>query len=136
MVSFFLFVARRLPMAFGALGIWFAVERWSRFHTLPRHASARFCGNCFLAAVGVPTELGLLGLLVLAISLLKIPCCNRNVIPWCCAAMGIFLTPAIIGAVRVRIFHVAKYEGDVRKDPAEAGRRQQRVVARRDADLP
>ena len=97
MVSFFLFVASRLPMAFGALGIWFAFERWSWFHTLPRHASARFCGNCFLAAVGVPTELGLLGLLVLAISLLKIPYGNRNVIPWCGAAIGIFLTPAIIG---------------------------------------
>jgi len=31
-------------MAFAVLGIWFAVERWSWFHALPRHASARFCG--------------------------------------------------------------------------------------------
>src|SRR2546423_151467 len=97
MVSFFLFLASRLPMALGVLGIWFAVERWFWFHTLPRHASARICGNCFLAAVGVPTELGLLGLLVLSVSLLKIPYRNRNVIHWCCAAAGIFLTPAVIG---------------------------------------
>jgi hypothetical protein len=97
MVSFFLFVASRLPMAFGLFGVWFAVERWFWFHTLPRHASTRFCGNCFLAAVGVPTELGLLGLLMFAGSLLKIPYFNRNASTWFFAAVSILLTPALIG---------------------------------------
>ena len=97
MVSFLPFLVSGLRMAFGVLGIWFAVERWFWFHTLPKYASARFCGNCFLAAVGVPTELGLVGLLVLAVSSLKIPYCNRNVVLWGCAVLGIFLTPQLIG---------------------------------------
>jgi hypothetical protein len=97
MVPFFLFVVNRLPLAFGIFGVWFAVERWFWFQTLPRHAPARFCGNCFLAAVGVPTELGLLGLIVLGASSLKIPKNDRSLICWCCAAVGILLTPAVIG---------------------------------------
>ncbi len=97
MVPFFYFVASRLPLAFGVLSVWFAVQRWRWFHTLPRYAPARFCGNCFLAAVGVPTELGLLGLLVVAVCLLKIPFHGRNVIYGCCAAVGVLLTPALIG---------------------------------------
>jgi hypothetical protein len=97
MNSFFLFVTSRLPLVFGVLGVWFAVERWFVFHTLPRYAPARFCGNCFLAFVGVPTELGLLGLLVAAFSLLEIPYCGRNVIYWCCAAVGVLFTPVGIG---------------------------------------
>ena len=64
---------------------------------MPRHAPARFCGNCFLAAVGVPTELGLLRLLVVAVSVLKIPYCVRNVIYWCCVVLGVLLTPEVIG---------------------------------------
>jgi hypothetical protein len=97
MVPFFLFVVNRLPMALGIFGVWFAVERWFWFRTLPKHASARFCGNCFLAAVGVPTELGLLGLIVLGASLLKIPKNDRSLICWCCAAAGVLLTPEVIG---------------------------------------
>ena len=97
MVPLFLFVASRLPMAFGVLGVWFAVERLLWFHALPRHAPARFCGNCFLAAVGVPTELGLLGLIVVAVSLLKTCVSDRNVPYWCGAALGVLLTPVMIG---------------------------------------
>jgi hypothetical protein len=97
MIPFFLSVASRLPMAVSVLSVWFAVERWLWFRTLPRHAPARFCGNCFFAAVGVPTELGLLGLLVVAVSVLKIPYSVRNVIYWCCVVLGVLLTPAVIG---------------------------------------
>jgi hypothetical protein len=92
-----LFVAGRLPLAFGVLGIWCAIERWRWFQTLPRFSSVRSCGNCFLAAVGALTELGLLGLLVVAVSILNIPYCSRNGIYWCCAAVGILLTPMVIG---------------------------------------
>lgn len=84
-------------MAFCLLGVWFAVERWSWFHALPRRASARYCLNCFLGSVGVPTELGLLGILVMASSLLQIPY-RRNVTWWSCAALGVLLTPAVVGA--------------------------------------
>ncbi len=97
MVPFFYFVASRIPVAFGVLGVWFAIQRWLWFHTLPRHASARFCGNCFLAAVGVPTELGLIGLLVVAVSFFKIPYRGRNMIYWCSTAVGVLLTPEVIG---------------------------------------
>jgi hypothetical protein len=83
-------------MALGVLGVWFAVERWLWFHTLPRHADARLCGNCFLAAVGVPTELELLGLVVAGASLVKVPYSYRDATCWWLAA-GIFLTPAVIG---------------------------------------
>jgi hypothetical protein len=97
MVRCVFFVARRLPLAIGILGVWFAVERWVWFHALPRRASARWCGNCFLAAVGVPTELGLLGVLVVAASIVEIPNRNRNVIWWFCAVLGVFLTPEVVG---------------------------------------
>jgi len=97
MIRLFFFAAKRLPIAFGVLGVWFAIHRWLWFHTLPSHAPARFCGNCFLAAVGVPTELGLLGLLAVARSLLGFPCNSRTVMYGCFAAMGILLTPHVIG---------------------------------------
>src|SRR5258708_8726831 len=97
MVPFFRSAASRLPLVLGVLGVWFALERWLWFRTLPRFASARFCGNCFLATVGVPTELGLLGLLVASGSLLKIPYRRSDLIYWCCAALGVLLTPAVLG---------------------------------------
>jgi hypothetical protein len=59
--------------------------------------SSTICGNCFLAVIGVPTELGLTGLLVVAVSLFKIPYCSTNVFYWCCAMIGVALTPAVIG---------------------------------------
>lgn len=99
MASFIRFATSRLPLAFGVLGVWFAVARWCWYHTLPRYAPARFCGNCFLAAVGMPTELGLLGLLLACFSLLKIPYCGRNLVYWCCAAVGVLLTPVEIGVL-------------------------------------
>lgn len=97
MVPFLLSVARRISVLLGVFAVWFAVERWLWFHTLPRHASPRFCGNCFLAAVGVPTELGLLGLFVIGVSFLKVRFCLEHVSYCCFAAVGVFLTPAIIG---------------------------------------
>jgi hypothetical protein len=51
-----------------------------------------------LAAVGVPTELGLLGLLVVGVSLLKVRYSGaNNFFYWSCAAVGVFLTPVVIG---------------------------------------
>jgi hypothetical protein len=97
MIPCLFFVTRRLPLAFGILGIWFAVERWCWFHTLPRRASARWCGNWFLAAVGVPTELGLLGVLVAVASIVEIPNRNRDFIWWFCAVLGVRLTPEVVG---------------------------------------
>jgi len=103
MAPFFV-IARGLRIALSLSAVWFAVEKWFWFQTLPKHSSARFCGNCFLAAVGIPIELGLLGLLVIAASLLGIPFRGENSIYWCTAAVGVFLTPSIIG---VPLFAIA-----------------------------
>jgi hypothetical protein len=89
--------ARRLPLLLAVLGLCFAVERWLGFHTLPRHAPVRFCGNCFLAAVGVPTELGMLGILLACGSLLKVPYRGEYLVCWWCAAAGVLFTPAVLG---------------------------------------
>lgn len=98
MVRLLLSVTRRLPIVLAGLAVAFAVQRWFWFHTLPRHASARYCGNCFLSAVGIPTEMGLIGLLVVGFSLLRVPYSSANsVFYWACAAVGVLLTPAVIG---------------------------------------
>ena|ERR1700722_11513515 len=97
MVPRFRSVASYLPSLLGVLGVWFAVERWLWFHNLPRHASARFCGNCFLAAVGVPTELGVLSLVLAFGSVLKVPYRGAYVACWWCAAVGVLFTPAVLG---------------------------------------
>jgi hypothetical protein len=96
MVAFVRLLTRWLPLPVGVLGVWFAVERWLWFQTLPRLADARLCGNCFLAAVGIPIELGMLGFVMASGSLLKIPLRSRY-IAWCCAAIGVLLTPAVFG---------------------------------------
>ena len=90
-------IAGCLPWVFGLLTMGFAVERWLWFRTLPRTASARFCGNCQLAAIGVPIELALLGLLVVAASVLKYPYRSHDFVYWCLAVFGILLTPFIWG---------------------------------------
>jgi|SRR5579862_7991036 len=87
------FTRRLLPLAFGVAGFWFAAERWLWFHNLPRYASARFCGNCFLGVVFLPTELALLGLLMAASSMLKIPDGSAAA----CGAVGVLLTPILVG---------------------------------------
>jgi hypothetical protein len=89
-------MTRWLPLTLGVLGIWFAVERWLWFQTLPRLADARLCGNCFLAAVGIPIELGMLGFIMASSCLLKFPL-RGSYISWCCAAVGVLLTPAVLG---------------------------------------
>jgi hypothetical protein len=57
----------------------------------------RICGNCFLGAVGVPTELALLGLLWMFVSFLGIRSDRRDAFYWCCALVGIPFSPAIVG---------------------------------------
>lgn len=81
----------------GSAAIAFAISRWFWFHHLPRFASARFCGNCFLATVGVPMELGLLGILLVSIGMSKSPLRWRSLLGWLLAAAGIYLTPEVLG---------------------------------------
>lgn len=55
-----------------------------------------------MAAIGVLTELGLVGVLVLSVELFRLRYCDpdrrgRTAFYWCCAVVGIYLTPAIIG---------------------------------------
>ena len=81
----------------GTAGVWFGVERWPWFRRLPRFADARLCGNCFLASVGVPSEIGLLGLLLVAVLALRVRPNGTDILWWCCALVGVLLTPFIIG---------------------------------------
>ena len=84
-------------LALGTLGIWYAVDRWLWYQTLPIYASARICGNCFSAFVGVPFALGLLGLLLVTAALSILRLRRRDRVYWCCAVAGILLTPHLIG---------------------------------------
>jgi hypothetical protein len=81
----------------GLVGIWFAVNRWLWFRTLPTTLFTRRCGNCFLGAVGVPTELGLLGLILTLALVLRIRWRHTMLLDWSCAVAGIWFTPEVIG---------------------------------------
>ena len=75
----------------------FAIHRYVWYSNLPRLASARFCGNCFLAAVGVPIELGLLGLVSLLACRLNAPWRNQSIFDWFLIGSGLLLTPLVLG---------------------------------------
>jgi hypothetical protein len=87
----FRWTATILRVTIGLTGIGFAAKQWLWFRTLPRFAAARFCGNCFLGTVGMPTELGLLGLVLLAGVLVKAPHRPLHAMYWCSAILGIAL---------------------------------------------
>src|SRR5450755_5061453 len=58
--------AARVPLGIvGLLLIAFALRRWNWYSTLPRTSSLRWCGNCAMAAIGFPVELGLVGYLLI-----------------------------------------------------------------------
>lgn len=78
--------------------MWFAADRWFWFNALPPRASPRWCGNCFLGAVGIPTEVGLLGALLVVGSIAMIHT-RRDICSWIAAILGIALTNAGIGVV-------------------------------------
>jgi hypothetical protein len=90
-------LTRRLPLIFGLIAIWFAVERWLWFQSLPRLSPTRFCGNCFIGAVVMPLELGLCGAVVALASIFRIRWCRADIVNWCIVAFGSLSTPAFIG---------------------------------------
>lgn len=55
------------------------------------------CGNCWLGAVGIPLEFGLLGAVVVSRSLRKADLLQQDGIWWAFAACGIVATPFLIG---------------------------------------
>jgi len=59
----------------------------------------RFCGNCFLAYVGVPLELGLVGLVLIVRALLSPtrPWSRSEVPWWLLLIFGLLGTPSLIG---------------------------------------
>jgi len=71
---------------------------------LPQRAPARYCGNCFFAAVGTPVELALLGLLLAARAVAAIPYDRDNSVYWFCAVAGMLWSPMIIG---IPVFAIA-----------------------------
>ena len=89
-------LARFLVPVLGVVGMSLAINRWLCYRTLLRFADARLCGNCFLAAVGVLIELGLLGMFLLLACVLNVGM-RGDVFGWCCVSAGILLTPAVLG---------------------------------------
>jgi hypothetical protein len=87
----------RLPLAAGLMGVWFAVEQNSHYCVLSRNSMVRRCGNCFLSAAGVPIELALLGLVVSAMCVLRIPYFRGRVTDWLLAAAGVVIPPMVVG---------------------------------------
>ena len=77
--------------------IWLGVTRWIWYMGLPRYSSARICGNCFLTAVGIPLEIALMGGLVAIRTPFRIGTSRKEAYDWVCAALGILLTPLVIG---------------------------------------
>lgn len=90
-------VAGRWPLAAGVVGVWFAAERCFWFYALPSSSISGHCGICFLAMAGVPEELGLLGLIIAAMCLLRIPYFRGRAFDWILAAAGVGLTPFVLG---------------------------------------
>ena len=84
-------------LSLAAFGVWFALERWFWFLAEPRQSGVRICGNCFLGMVAAPIEIGLLGLLLIASVLLRIPRRHTGAGDWWLAAGCILLTPFLIG---------------------------------------
>jgi len=85
----------RLSSVTGLVLVGLAIWQWVWYAQLPPHASARWCGNCYLGAVGIPTEIALLGLLLIVHAAAEIP--HECKLDWALAIIGIFLTPYLIG---------------------------------------
>jgi hypothetical protein len=84
-------------LSLAALGVWFALERWFWFLAEPHQPDVRICGNCFIGLVAAPIEIGLLGLLLSASVLFRIPGSRTGAGDWWLATGGILLTPSLIG---------------------------------------
>jgi hypothetical protein len=90
-------ISRWFSLAFGGAGMWLGAERWLWYRKLPRFSAPRLCGNCFLTAVGMPHEIGLLGLILVSRSIMGVDW-NRDDIPWLYGALiGVYSTPAVVG---------------------------------------
>jgi hypothetical protein len=95
-------VGRYLSLLSAGVVMWFAVDRWIWFRTYPRLVSR--CGNCFLAAVGVPFEIGLLGAVIAFAAIANIRYTRQFAALAVCAIAGVLATPFVVG---VPIFAVA-----------------------------
>src|SRR5216683_1219231 len=88
---------RYMVCVIGLAGMFFAVNRCFWFASLPQSSFARRCGNCFLGAVGVPLELGALGLLMILASTLRVQYTRTHIVALSAASIGVLLTPAVLG---------------------------------------
>src|SRR5262245_5447577 len=86
-----------IAVTFGVSTFAFAVERWLWYSQLPLHREARICGNCFLTTVGIPTEVALMGTLLMLIVAVRVRFTADDAFRWCCMVAGALLTPWIIG---------------------------------------
>jgi hypothetical protein len=86
-----------LRLSLSAFAICAAVYRWVWFQNLPKLSTVRQCEDCFLAIVGVPTETGLLGLLIVLASVFRVHWVPWTSIFWCSAMAGVVLTPFAVG---------------------------------------
>src|ERR1035438_6482760 len=89
--------ARWIQILLSVVPVCFAIERLVWLRHLPRSASARWCGNCLMGAVGVPIEVGLLGIVWVTAALLRVRWSSIDAVWWCSAVVGIVLSPLILG---------------------------------------
>jgi len=80
----------------GLLGIelcMFAARRWTWYCTVPKTSSLHWCGNCAMAAIGVPMELGLFGLLLLLLAASRgRPASGTEPLWWVAALIGLIVS--------------------------------------------
>lgn len=83
--------------AVGLAGLVFATQRYIWFASLPASSFALRCGNCRMIAVGVPLELGALGLLLMGASALGVSYPLRQIGMFSVLVLGVLATPMMIG---------------------------------------
>lgn len=73
------------------------VDAWVWYLNSPEFTDARLCGNCFLASVGVATELGLIGLLMILRQLMNPTRISTDPVFAFLLVAGILSTPMLAG---------------------------------------
>lgn len=81
-----------LQTVLGAVAVWFGIHR---LVTWP--PSKPVCGNCWFAHVGIPVGLGLLGLVLVAGSLLCVRYNQEEAMYWSGAIVGLLSATDVVG---------------------------------------
>lgn len=85
---------RAFSMLLGIALCIFAARRWTWYCTVPKTSPLHWCGNCAMAAIGVPMELGLFGLLLIlfAGSRGRLKAGGTEALWWVATAIGLLVS--------------------------------------------